>query len=319
MAYADPAVQPIPWDVSPDFKGNAARCEAEEKQSHCQISGVACAGGGQAWCLAVNDEKNYAQLFSVTGRRLIPGKRIRLLEKDDWDEADAEGVAVGEGYIYIAGSHGLSRKKRKLEPSRFFVYRLPVDPDNGAPRFDVSGKSIAPEIERSDRLGALVRGMTSYRGGSENSLLDDGANFEGIGVMDGRLYAGFRAPVDARGTAVLEVSLSGLFDGQPMDATLHRLPLGAGHGIRGMARFGDGFLLLTGAAERGHLVPSIWFWRPGEAARQLDKLDIPAGWKAEAVMPLPSDAGDRVRVLVLFDGQANGAPMEFAIRRPGAG
>jgi hypothetical protein len=79
---------------------------------------------------------------------------------------------------------------------------------------------------------------------------DDRAADAGIAVRRGRLLAGFRGPLLGGGrAAVLSVAIDGVFGNAPPDARLHQLPLG-GAGIRDLAVYRDGVLVLAGPA--GH-------------------------------------------------------------------
>ena len=68
------------WTVDPEFaKGRGARMN---------ISGAACAPTEPVFqfCLAVNDDKKYAQFFRIDGTRIVPDQLIRLLgENADHD------------------------------------------------------------------------------------------------------------------------------------------------------------------------------------------------------------------------------------------
>ena len=73
---------------------------------------------------------------------------------------------------------------------------------------------------------------------------------EGIAIKDdATLYAGFRGPVlkgdEGKSTAVvLSAPLDALFDGRGAQHRLFRLPLGPGRGVRDLAAFEDGILIL---------------------------------------------------------------------------
>ncbi|MEL6476258.1 MAG: DUF3616 domain-containing protein [Pseudomonadota bacterium] len=309
MALADGTV----WSVRPSFDNEDARYE---------ISGLTCAGsdGAGRWCFAVNDEKSYGQFFTldIERRRLRPKKRLRLLPKEGFDEADLEGAAYHDGYVYALGSHGLSRTGQEFQRSRFFIYRFPVDPVTGAPGFEVKRKSVVDQVERSDVLLPLLRGLTGLGATPERSVIDNLGNFEGLAVRGGRLFAGFRAPSDRQGAAILDVALDHVFGDAPAEAVIHRLDLGMRYGVRDLAPFDDGFLVLASAESVPELIPIIWFWRPGTAPLLLRALPVPPGWKAEGLLPLgPAAAPGGERVLLVFDSQKNGAPLEFVIPAPG--
>ena len=303
----------IDWDVRPDFRNDEAALE---------ISGIACAGkdGKQEWCYAVNDEKKYVQLFEIKNRTLVPGKRLRILNKEDaagneFAEPDLEAVAYHRDFLYLAGSHGASRKKGEVHVSRFFVFRLPVK-DSGKPDFKIDDDDVASQIERSAGLRSLIKSAEGVAEFAEKSPDENGANIEGMGLLDEAIYFGFRAPVAPRGAVILKVSIGTLFAGAAQPAESFFVDIGAGYGVRDMAPLEDGFLILAGAAGDADLVPAIWFWRPDTRPRLLRILRVPALFKAEGLMVLDRKDREEVRVLVVFDSQKNGAPREFAIPHP---
>jgi hypothetical protein len=116
--------------------------------------------------------------FTIDGNRIIPDKSMRLLPKElngaKTGEIDAEGAAYGDGYFYILGSHGLSRKKAEFNPSSFFLFRFPVDEETGFPEFEFSKKKVAPDIERTDALRAILKGAPDPIGQYAEKPLGEG-------------------------------------------------------------------------------------------------------------------------------------------------
>jgi hypothetical protein len=306
-----PVAEAGPWRVAPDFENSDA---AE------QISGASCPGMAQSqdWCIAVNDEKKYVQFFRRDEQRIVPGERIRVMVKTDavgvkHAEPDLEGVARDGGYVYVTGSHGAPRKGKPVQASRFHVFRLPVDAATGAPGFTVSRKALAPQIVSSTRLRPAIAALPELAAFAEKPLSENGVTIEGLGAMHGQLFFGLRTPVDRDGAFILQAPASELFDDGAVALTSHRVPLGEGYGIRAMERFREAFLLLAGTGFGKEKQPVVWLWAPGHPPLRVTALDVPKGWKAEGLMLLSDDAGQGVRVLVFFDGQKNGAPMEFRL------
>ncbi len=309
MTGSAPAfAQAAPWSVDPDFKNAEAAVE---------ISGVSCPGLStrQNWCVAVNDEKKYLQFFQMDGRRITPGKRARVLVRRDrfgqkLKEPDIEGVAHDEGFLYATGSHGAPRRGGELQPSRFLVFRLPVDANTGAPAFNLTRDTVEAGIVSTDRLRAAIAAVPALKVAANGRLDQNGVTIEGLGAKAGQLFFGLRTPVDADGAFILETSAKTLFSEREFALKSHRVDLGAGYGIRAIEPFRDAFLLLAGTGFGDEMPPVVWLWAPGYAAIKVKTLDVPEGWKAEGLM-LVSDNETGVRVLTFFDGQKNGAPMEF--------
>jgi len=300
----------IEWNVDPDFKKNTASLE---------LSGAICAGndGKQNWCYAINDEKKYFQLFSIDGRTLKPGKRIRILEKRGADgnkngEPDLEAIAYANGFVYMVGSHGRSRKKGELDSDSFWLFRMPVDSETGQPQFEVSNNAVSVKIEKVNTLRVIIKNTDGLREFAEIRLQENGANVEGIAVLEADLFFGFRAPVTKDGTVVLQVAVDRLFGESTSEPVRHFLNLGTNYGIRDMVAHDGRILILTGGAQDHQLVPVVWSWRPESTPRLLTVLDTPSGYKAESLMVLEQD-DDHLKVLVLFDSRKNGEPLEFEI------
>jgi hypothetical protein len=57
----------------------------------------------------VNDQKKYAQFFSVDGTTIMPDPNGIIRLSDAEGDPDAEGTAYADGYFYVTGSHGRSR------------------------------------------------------------------------------------------------------------------------------------------------------------------------------------------------------------------
>jgi hypothetical protein len=95
-------------------------------KARMNISGAACADVRATKCLLVNDEKNFAQFFSIRAETIVPAQPVLMLpikdEEGTLGEVDAEGVAYDDGYFYIVGSHGAGRHKGKIQRSRFFFF-----------------------------------------------------------------------------------------------------------------------------------------------------------------------------------------------------
>ncbi len=311
LASSAASADGIEWKVQPNFENDEAAFE---------LSGVVCAGSGKTtqWCFAVNDEKKYIQHFSIEGRTIIPGDRLRLLDKETptgskFAEPDLEAAAYHEGFVYAVGSHGLSRKQNRFSASRFFIYRLPVDPKSGKPTFKLTRKAVVPQIERTNRLREIIKAADGLSSFAEMPLSENGANIEGMGLIGNDIYLGFRAPYTRAGAIVLQVAVSALFSSGPKVSVTHYLNLGVDYGIRDMARIDDRFLVLSGAAGSGDLTSAIWSWKPGEDPVLLLVLSGTKGNKAEGLLVLNADANKSVRVLVLFDSRKNGAPTEFTV------
>src|SRR3954466_11638266 len=91
------------WSVRGDF--------AKDDEARTNLSGAACTTKSAPFrsCLIVNDQKNYAQFFSIDGTRLSPGAVVRLREGGGGDP-DLEGAAYARGFFYAHWSPGGGRR-----------------------------------------------------------------------------------------------------------------------------------------------------------------------------------------------------------------
>lgn len=303
------------WSVASKFK---------DKKAKRNLSGAACADdrAEKAWCLVVNDETGFAQFFSIADRELVPTGPIRLLQPavgEDRAEIDAEAVAYNDGYYYVTGSHGLSRKKGKFRRPHFMIFRFPVDPETGQPGFKFSADLVAPQIQRSEALRAAIKAAPLIGAYAEQPLDQNGANIEGLAVADGQMYFGFRGPSIDGQAFMLQLPVSYLFPGKAGSPIVHKIPLGDKIGVRDIARVSDGLLILSGHVNQREVAPVIHFWKPGSGTSEVvDTLPVVAGGQAETILVLEENvlgATTSYRILVIYDGPRDGRPTEYVISR----
>lgn len=191
------------------------------------------------------------------------------------DEADLEGMAVADGYLWVVGSHGLKRKNIKddrnhaenakrlakvtLDANRRLLACLPIE-------MAADGK---PALVRAAKDGRRARRLQGDAKSNQltDALADDphfgpymsipgkdnGLDIEGLVVDGKRLLLGLRGPVLRGWSALLEISLETRGDELrlvPLDdsGTLirkHFLQL-EGLGIRDLHFSGDHLYILAG-------------------------------------------------------------------------
>lgn len=304
------------WTSSPFQKGDAARTS---------LSGAACVTA-TGHCLAVNDEKRYAEFFEIVGNTIVPAEVIRLLPDAiggvTMDEIDAEAAAYANGYFYVTGSHGAARKTGAIRPSEFFVFRFKVGA-NARPPFpfteDQLGNGPAPEIERSAKLRDILRASPELGRFAEQPLSANGVSIEGMSVDGSTLMFGFRSPTLTAAThevAVLSVNLDAVFGDAPAEVKVFQLAVDGPLGIRDIAKVAGGYLLLLGPSNQEAEPASLWFW-DGENGQPRNFGVVPGltpGSKAETVLLL-SESEQAYHVLVILDGVENGDPHDFWISK----
>jgi hypothetical protein len=304
------------WKAAANFKKND-KDHKRRDQPRMNLSGAACVPTTPPFksCLIANDEKKYAQFFSIDGTTLRPRKLIRL--SDEKKDPDAEGVAYADGFFYVTGSHGRSRHGDSNNDSSYAVFRIPVDPATGAPKFKPD-KDRVVGVESSSRLRKALRKGEFIREFFDESLAEGGINIEGIAVRNGRMHLGLRGPsLDGR-AFVLSVDADAVFTkGGDLNGKVTSLQLGQDTGIRDLAAAGDGILILAGPTRDEKVPYSIWFWDgAGATATSLRTLDLSGedGAKAEILLLL-DESREAFRVLVMFDGIENGGALSFRIPR----
>ena len=287
-------------------------------QPRMNLSGAACVPTTPKFtsCLIANDEKRYAQFFSIEGSVLVPQKLIRLSDADK--DPDAEGVAYAQGFFYVTGSHGRSRTTNKDNDTSYAVFRFAVDPATGVPRVGPSEKNVAG-IESTSRLRDALREDDAIKASFNQPLAAGGINIEGIAVKNGRMHFGLRGPSKDSHAFVVSVDADALFsENSDLKRKVTALKLGKDTGIRDLAAVNDGILILAGPTRDEAVAYSVWFWDGASTtAKPLATLDLSTvadGAKAEVLLPLEED-GSSIRVLVMFDGVENGGATSFKIQR----
>ena len=319
------------------------------------ISGLACAQpkpDGARECLAINDEERGGEVAVLDGDTLTPTPQTIDIVRDNDDgsdvrgtlrvpacpdrrttfgEVDGEGMAIADGYVYVASSHSCSGKG-KYEPSSFLLARARMSMPTA---FAAPDKT--PQIERTWRLAdALLASDVKNAFGRKK---DDGTNIEGVAVANGLLYAGLRTPPLDGKAVIVTAPIGGLFAPgaeplPPESVRTFRVPLGVGEGIRDLAALdGDGLLILSGPTHIQTDVP-YRLWRADrtkleDAPTLLATLPdarndtgAPRGkgyggdiLKAEAVAVLAQEAG-KLTLLVMYDNIDEGWPTRIEIALP---
>ena len=190
-------------------------------------------------------------------------------------EADLEGMAVADGYLWVVGSHGLKRKNAKpdrdhapnakrlakvaLDGNRLLLACLPIEADaNGEPclvRQAQDGRR-ALRLKGDSKTNLLTRALADDPHLGPYMAIpgkDNGFDIEGMAVDGHRLILGLRGPVLRGWSAMLEVAVEMRGDRlrlAPLDDSgillrKHFLQLD-GLGIRDLHFCGDDLYILAG-------------------------------------------------------------------------
>jgi hypothetical protein len=213
------------------------------------------------------------------------------------------------------GSHGHPRdSKHSLDPIG--------DADKIRAKIAASSQIIrvaahATAVTVTEKLRGIIAANSVLSPFLDQRLENNGLTIEGVAVKGGRLFAGFRGPsLDSGRAAILSVALDGLFGKDPADPKLYLLPLGSGQGVRDLASYTTGFLVLAGPAAAGGGTYAVYWWDgASESVRLLKDLADVTGKKRKAEALLPLDLSrSGLRALVFFDREKQGAPV--AIKMP---
>ncbi|MCW2237547.1 DUF3616 domain-containing protein [Azospirillum canadense] len=240
---------------------------------------------------------------------------------DESDEADVEGMAIADGWLWVVGSHSLARRKPRpgdgaaaalarlgkvrRDPNRFLLGRIPLRMDDGQP----------PEPVRKHR-GNTARCLPFKTGGNAltKALADDallapfltipakenGFDVEGLAACGDRLFLGLRGPVLRGWACILELAVEEDPDDPnhlmlqrigPDDAPFRKHVLDLdGLGIRELAFDGDDLVILAGPTMDLDGPVTLWRWTdaledgndgPVLGDRLVRLLDLPYGERAD--------------------------------------
>jgi hypothetical protein len=234
-----------------------------------------------------------------------------FLPLDDVEaEADLEGLAPDDGWLWIVGSHARTRNKpEKLEDEtidlaaladlkdtrpRCLLARLPlVRGDKGWQPVARDGSRRAGMLKQGKHGNALMKAL------KEDALLhpftripakEGGLDIEGIAACGNRVALGMRGPVIGKHALLLELQVEAKKNGRLTLACtpFKRLLALEGLGIRDLKRCGDDLLILAGPTTALSGPVALYRWRnwvnePPQDAEQVRLhrperiLDLPFG------------------------------------------
>ncbi len=263
---------------------NAVRLEfTPDSLVQSNLSGAALTGN---WLWVAGDEAcglDRLRQLDPIGREVLRFGDVRDFPLADLldlpgkagEEADLEGMAIADGFLWVVGSHGLKRKNAKpdrdhadnakrlakvaLDGNRRLLACLPIEPDS-------DGEPCLVRQAQDGRRALLLKG-DAQANLLTRALADDphfgpymaipgkdnGFDIEGLAVDGRRLLLGLRGPVLRGWSALLEVAVEARGDQlrlAPLDdsGTLirkHFLQLD-GLGVRDLHFSGDDLYILAG-------------------------------------------------------------------------
>lgn len=263
------------------------------------------------------DECAGLEVLHRTGSGYAEHRRIELsaaFELPGGDtEMDVEGLAIDDGWLWVVGSHSLTRKKPKkgkpLDESglerlaklkdnhnRMFLGRLPLR-QTGDGRWDVCLKEhegrqpqMLPVGKHVSPLFRLLRDHPLIGPFAAIPSKENGVDVEGLIVDGKRVALGMRGPVINGWALIIEVEIRGADAALELtsDLTIHFMDLG-GLGIRDLKRRGDEVLILAGPTMKLDGPAPVFCWRhwkdpsaTGDMLHRPDRvLDLPFGYDCD--------------------------------------
>ncbi|HEV2567557.1 DUF3616 domain-containing protein [Sphingomonas sp.] len=183
-------------------------------------------------------------------------------------EADIEGLAECDGWLWVVGSHARTRPKAEKQEdgcidleqladlrdtrSRCLLARLPLLPDGaGWQPVKIDGKrraGLMPQTKHGNALAKALRDDPLLAPFTKVPAKEGGLDVEGIAVCGDRVALGLRGPVIGTHAVLLELSVTTRKSGRIAlnGSPTVRLLAMEGLGIRDLKRHGDDLLILAG-------------------------------------------------------------------------
>lgn len=257
-------------------------------------------------------------------------------DPEELEEADLEGLAYENGYLWLVSSHSLKRKQPKLEGdtekdqkrlakvesdgNRYLLARIPIEESNGSYVLTKKNKKrTAAQLDGDEQgnelMDALAEDKHLQRFFAKDKNFDfgipskdNGFDIEGLAVADGHLFIGLRGPVLRGWAMILEVAP----EEDKNDRTkLNLKPIGSderpyrkhflqlnGLGIRDLCVQGDDLLILAGPTMDLDGPVAVFRWSNG--AKLKEEAIVPRD-KLEQLVDIPYGQGvDHAEGMVLL-------------------
>ncbi|RYG89045.1 MAG: DUF3616 domain-containing protein [Alphaproteobacteria bacterium] len=256
--------------------------------------------------------------------------RIKLgdcLGIDLGEEADIEGLAEEDGWLWVLGSHARTRPKLKKRDderldlktyadlkdtrARCLLARLPLGPDPDASGLLRPSERVAERrrqlLKRTRHGNALARTLARdplIRPFTRIPAKEGGVDLEGIAVAFPRVALGMRGPVIQTYAVLLEFEVKARAGALRIDGPVYKRMLDLeGLGIRDLKRVGDDLLILAGPTTALDGPCAVYRWR--------NWVGEPAEHKHMVCLHRPE------RIIELAFGRGDDHPEALAVMRDG--
>ena len=280
----------------------------------CAVDGSAAANVGDGFFVGATDENNVLRLYSTTD-----GAKVKELlslnfgfplnKKGKIPECDLEGAARSGDLIYWIGSHGRNSDGEFCEATQvLFATKLSGSGENttlalvdGGPYKNLLSNfktdAVLAELKLGDAIGE--KQLDLAKAPKEQGAI----NVESLCADHERLLIGFRNPqIGGKALvipllnpeAVVRGTGTAKFD-KPILLDL------CGLGIRDMAHWGDGFLIIAGdfvdRFKPGAKPSRLFSWKPGTPPKDIG---VDFDYLNPEAIVIMGD-GDKARILILSD------------------
>lgn len=228
-------------------------------------------------------------------------------------EADLEGLAADEGWLWLVGSHARTRAKpEKAEGERIDLQKL-ADLKDTRPRCLLARVPLVPDGDgwrpvakdgerRAGMLRQRGRGNALAKAFRRDPLLrpftrvpakEGGVDVEGIAVCGDRVALGMRGPVVAGHALIVEVEVRAKRSGRLklVGSPVLRLLAMEGLGVRDLKRAGDDLLILAGPTTGLDGPCALYRWRGWAGDPPQDPRTVRLH-RPERVLDLPFGRGE---------------------------
>jgi len=236
----------------------------------------------------------------------------RLPGAEEELEADVEALDVAHGRLWVCGSHSLTRRSRdktdrvidprvRERPSRRLLGSVELSKDGSG--LVAPGKALP--YDGAGSLRAMLGSLSHIAPFMDLPSKENGLDIEGLVTFRRKVYIGMRGPVVDNIALVAAIGMTRNFIIDETGILLHFIDLG-GLGVRDMARWGDGILILAGPVNGADSPFRLLQWTPRRTGKIQDPEKVqdlqPGADHPEGICALNRAGADGL--IVLYDSKS---------------
>jgi Protein of unknown function (DUF3616) len=280
------------------------------------ISAVAAAGD---YLWTASDEMRTVECLEPHGQGYRLHRQFKLDElfpglpgAEEELEADVEALDVAHGRLWVCGSHSLTRRSRdktdrvidprvRERPSRRLLGSVELSKDGSG--LVAPGKALP--YDGAGSLRAMLGSLSHIAPFMDLPSKENGLDIEGLVTFRRKVYIGMRGPVVDNIALVAAIGMTRNFIIDETGILLHFIDLG-GLGVRDMARWGDGILILAGPVNGADSPFRLLQWTPRRTGKIQDPEKVqdlqPGADHPEGICALNRAGADGL--IVLYDSKS---------------